>query len=289
MFRLVAIEEVVQVPPKLFGLARFVAMEHEVNRKYSNKVLSGVGICIALWDWVSSEDHRLIPHTGDANTRCQFRMLVFAPFAGETLWGYVSRVCSDRVELDLEFVGGISIPKSELPASSTYDSEENAWRIRYDADEAEEHEEEEHEEEPVEVVLDVGNSVAFKVAKVIFTDGVDRPPEKPCSERKSKHILTVKASMQRHGLGRYEWWEDGGDADGDDADESKEVEHGDEYGEEGYGEEEYGEEEYDEEQMDPSEMLGEEERKVPFKGDKQEAEAQGSYLVKDEPLPAGIS
>lgn len=207
MFRLVTIEEVVQVPPRLFGLSRFVAMEHEVHRKYSNKVLSGIGVCIALWDWVRCGDHRLIPHSGDANTRCQFRMLVFAPKAGETMWGYVNRVSADGVEIDMEFVGGISIARSELPANSVYDESEKAWRIRYDSSEPGE-----QQEDSVEVILDVGNSIAFTVTRVQFSDGASRPPEKADAETKSKRILTISASMLQHGLGRYEWWAEGVDA-----------------------------------------------------------------------------
>jgi DNA-directed RNA polymerase III subunit RPC8 len=212
MFRLVTIEEVVQVPPRLFGLPRFEAMEHEVNRKYSNKVLSGVGICVALWDWLSAEDHRLVPHSGDANTRCKFRMLVFAPLPGEVHWGYVNSVSEDGLAIDVDFMGGIFVSKVDLPGRATYDSEERAWRISFEAG---------NDEEAVETFLDVGNSVAFRVLRLTFTDGVDKPPEDLSKKVKAGPIVSIKASLKDQGLGRYEWWagEDGaGPFDADEED-----------------------------------------------------------------------
>lgn len=231
MFRLVTVEEVVQVPPRLFGLPRFEAMEHEIHRKYSNKVLSGIGVCVALWDWISAGDHRLVPQTGDSNTRCRFRMLVFAPFQGETLWGYVNRVSEEGIDVDIDFMGGITIPKAALPDKSTFDKAERAWRIRYGADDP---------EDDVEVMLDVGNSIAFSVLRINFTDGIDKPPEDPKKESKSKPVMTLKASMKNQGLGRYEWWATAEAEEEEDEEGGEEGEEGGE-GEVGEGEdEEYG-------------------------------------------------
>jgi DNA-directed RNA polymerase III subunit RPC8 len=226
MFRLVTIEEVVQVPPRLFFLPRFTAMEYEVNRKYSNKVLSGIGICVALWDWVSAEDHRLVPQSGDANTHCTFRMLVFAPMVGEALWGYVNMVSEDGLAIDVDFMGGLFVHRAELPGRATYDKDERAWRIRFEA---------ENEEDAVESFLDVGNSVAFRVLRVTFTDGVDKPPEDPSTPASKEPIITIKASMKDQGLGRYEWWAGDEEEVAEDEEEAAEEEYGEDENEQGQG------------------------------------------------------
>jgi DNA-directed RNA polymerase subunit E'/Rpb7 len=263
MFRLVTIEEVVQVPPRLFGLDRFEAMEIEVNRKYCNKVLSGVGVCVALWDWVSAKDHRLVPHTGDANTSCIFRMLVFAPQAGEILRGTVAACDKDGIEVDLGFVGGFSIAKPDMPPRSVYLADDHIWNIIHSTDDAEAEAsiaeaipglrreaatvegieetkcgEEIASDEDVEVVrnyLDVSDSINFEVLRVDFADGVDKPPEDPKKEAtRAQYIMKVRGALRKSGLGPHIWW-----ANIEEGDEEEEAED-DEPGGDGYGDDEVG-------------------------------------------------
>lgn len=257
MFRLVSIEDTVQVSPRLFSLDRFDALENEVNRKYANTVLSGVGVCIALWDFVSAEDDRLMPHTGNSNTNCTFRLLVFAPVAGEVLWGYVHRANPDGVTLDLDFLGGLSVTKSELPGDASFDEKENAWKIAFSSGEQDEGVDGAGNAEDAEAtvnMLDAGNAVAFTVVKVAFTDGDDRPPEDPSKiGPKPDPIMTIAASMKEGGLGRYEWWEVP-------EDEVEDEEYAEEEEEGGYEDEANGEKESDGDE--PHDFVKEEETAV---------------------------
>lgn len=252
MFRLVSIEDTLQVAPRLFSLDRFDALENEVNRKYANTILSGVGVCIALWDFVKAGDDRLMPHTGFSNTKCTFRLLVFAPVAGEVLWGYVHRANADGVTLDLDFLGGLSILKGELPGTASFDKEEGAWKIAFPS-EAEEGNVDDGPaegdgEEGTVNMLDAGNAVAFSVLKVTFTDGDDQRPEDPSKVGpEPEPIMTIAGTMKESGLGRYEWWE-----------VPEEQEEDDEEGEGGeYEEGQDGDGEYDEgEEAEEYEELG---------------------------------
>lgn len=44
-----------------------------------------------------------------------FRLLVFALMHGPVLWVYVKRCEEDELLIDLDFLGGIHVAKSELP------------------------------------------------------------------------------------------------------------------------------------------------------------------------------
>lgn len=255
MFRLVTVEDVVQVPAALFGMDSFDAMELVVNKKYANTVLSGAGICCGLWDWVSAGDHRLMPDSGDANTRCRFRLLVFAPMHGQVLWGYVNRCEEGGLLLDLDFLGGIRVPKSEFPGEQQVfevNGNERAWKLTFRAD-PEDDDEAGREAggdaggdaggEPgvVENAIDEGNTVAFAVQKVVFSDGINKPPEDPRKMGDPKPIMTIQASIKSRGLGRYEWWY-GGDDEGEEEEEGGEDGEGGEEVEEEDGGEEVAEE-----------------------------------------------
>jgi DNA-directed RNA polymerase subunit E'/Rpb7 len=240
MFRLVVIEDVIQVPPSLFSMERFDAMELVVNRKYSNTVLSGVGVCVSLWDWVEAGDDRLMPHTGDANTGCKFRLLVFAPMQGEVLWGHINKCHGDGVTIDMDFIGGIEVARAELPGVNhelVTNDEGMGWKFVFPPEQEEAERDEDVEarrvadvkggahangagaeggadagegvagDKPVFGWIDAGNTVAFAVLKVVFTDGVDKPPEDPKTSGEPKTIMTIQASMKRRGLGRREWWD----------------------------------------------------------------------------------
>lgn len=127
MFKLVKIEEIVQVPARLFGKPRLLALEHEVNRRFANKVIARVGLCVALWDWVSVGEDRLVAQTGEASTRCVFRLVVFAPFEGEVVFARVGASHETGLFLEVGFFDSIHVPQKRLPAVSVWDAKEKVW------------------------------------------------------------------------------------------------------------------------------------------------------------------
>lgn len=237
MFRLVTIEDTVQVPPALFGaLTHSEAIELMVNRKYADKVLSNIGVCVRLFDFAAEfGDAVLMPVSGDMNVRCVFRVVVFAPMAGEVLWGWVNRNSEAGSSIDLEFVGGVTVPVKELPGTGRFEDVGGVrvWQMVMDneGEEGEKEGEEKVDEEKVENALDEGNQVMFRVMKVVFTEGLDKPPDDPSDGKKLAPVMEIEGSMRGSGLGRFEWWEDNEEAEegGEEGEEDEEGEEGGEY------------------------------------------------------------
>ena len=48
------IQDLIQIKPHDFGKPSAQAIKDAINSKYSNKIVPGVGLCVALWDLVSA-------------------------------------------------------------------------------------------------------------------------------------------------------------------------------------------------------------------------------------------
>ena len=62
-------------------------MESELNKKYANKVVYELGLCIALFDIKKIEDSYVFPGDGSSHTRVTFRFVIWRPFIDEVLVG----------------------------------------------------------------------------------------------------------------------------------------------------------------------------------------------------------
>ena len=56
MFTLTKISDLIRLDPNEFSTPIAEAMEDEINKKYSNKVIHNVGLCICLYDIQTFED-----------------------------------------------------------------------------------------------------------------------------------------------------------------------------------------------------------------------------------------
>lgn len=56
MFSVVILTDTVRVVPQNFDTEQQQALEDELNRKYSNKVLHKVGLCIRVFDLLETSD-----------------------------------------------------------------------------------------------------------------------------------------------------------------------------------------------------------------------------------------
>lgn len=66
MFVLVVLHDKIRLRPSCFGWPILDALAEEIDFKYANKVFPGVGLCVCLWDFMSTSDATLFP--GDGNS-----------------------------------------------------------------------------------------------------------------------------------------------------------------------------------------------------------------------------
>lgn len=87
MYVLVEMRDIVDVKPWQFDQDLRMVIEDELNKKFANKVIYQLGLCIALFDIVKIEDSYVFPGDGSSHTRVTFRFVVFRPYIDEILMG----------------------------------------------------------------------------------------------------------------------------------------------------------------------------------------------------------
>ncbi|KAK0521297.1 DNA-directed RNA polymerase III complex subunit Rpc25 [Tilletia horrida] len=124
MFRLSEIEDTIRIEPSNMEKDRVEALTEEINRKYSNRVLQGVGLCMFLFDFVKAGEGIVRWGDGCLYHHCTFRMMVFRPFAGEVLQG---RIMSANEEGIRKFFDDMYVPPQLMPDICAFDHHERAW------------------------------------------------------------------------------------------------------------------------------------------------------------------
>ncbi|POV97265.1 hypothetical protein PSHT_14676 [Puccinia striiformis] len=186
MFVLSHLKDTVRVQARDFGLDRATVITSEINRKYSNKVLPDLGLCIALFDLLDASEGKVLYGDGCLYHRVEFTLVVFRPFLGEHIVGTVKSSSPAGVRVSLKFFDDIHIPYRSLQTPSAYDPALNEffWASEYSDPETASSQpiririEEEH-------FLDVGPKEAPKAP--------NPPPE--------------GASCDGPGLGILAWWQ----------------------------------------------------------------------------------
>lgn len=93
MFILAQMKDVVQIKPFNFVHGIRDSLEFGLNKKFANKVVHNVGLCIILFDIIEIGDSYILPGDGSSHTPVTFRFIVFRPFVDEVLMGKV-KSCS---------------------------------------------------------------------------------------------------------------------------------------------------------------------------------------------------
>ena len=91
MYVLAEMRDIVHVKPWQFDQDLRVVIEDELNKKYANKVIYELGLCIALFDILKIDDSYVFPGDGSSHTRVRVRYVVFRPFIDEVLLGKARR------------------------------------------------------------------------------------------------------------------------------------------------------------------------------------------------------
>ncbi|CCI46337.1 unnamed protein product [Albugo candida] len=156
MFVLTRISDVIAIHPMLFDGDYTKVLKEEIDRKYCNKVIADVGLCISVYDFIAIGDALIHPSEGDSHTQVEFRMIVFRPFIGEVLKGKILSCNENHIRITMEFMQDILIPSYALQTPSHFDTYERLWVWTF-TDSAE------------KFHMDLNEEIRFRVTNVNFT------------------------------------------------------------------------------------------------------------------------
>ncbi|OQR92027.1 hypothetical protein THRCLA_08816 [Thraustotheca clavata] len=131
MFVLCRIADVIQIAPELFSTDYSSVLTEEIDRKYANKVIADVGLCITLYDFIEIGDAYIHPSDGTSHTEVIFRMVVFRPFIGEVLKGKIISCTEEHIRVSMDFVQDIIIPSYAMQTPSFFDKNERLWEWKF--------------------------------------------------------------------------------------------------------------------------------------------------------------
>ncbi|XP_005097307.1 DNA-directed RNA polymerase III subunit RPC8 [Aplysia californica] len=218
MFVLVQMKDTVRISPHLFHLDSMDAIRESLNVKFANKVVYNVGLCIALWDIEKVEDSYIFPGDGATHTNVHFRYVVFRPFVDEILVGRIKSCSKDGLHVSVGFFDDIVIPSDSLQHPSKFNEQEQLWSWEYEAP----------DEGSVDLPMDIGGDIRFRVVDETFVDTTPSCPDDtlsmpppssgpssstnpvPVSDPTAKKApYTLVGSISEMGLGMLSWWKPG--------------------------------------------------------------------------------
>ncbi|KAK7208092.1 RNA polymerase III subunit Rpc25-domain-containing protein [Myxozyma melibiosi] len=161
MFILSKFSDLIRIEPSKFSKKTEDALEDEINVKFANKVVQDVGLCLCLYDILEVGDGLIRHGDGSAYIKTVFRLVVFRPFIGEVLVGWVSSCSEEGIKVRMGFFDDIFIPKEYLFESCIFIPREQAWVWR-----------DEHD-----LYIDTNERIRFRVEQEIFTDQSPRGPK----------------------------------------------------------------------------------------------------------------
>ncbi|KAF0695185.1 Aste57867_13992 [Aphanomyces stellatus] len=222
MFVLCRIADVIQVAPELFAADYSSVLIEEIDRKYANKVIADVGLCITHYDFIEIGDAYIHPSDGTSHTEVIFRMVVFRPFIGEILKGKIISCTEEHIRVSMDFVQDIIIPSYAMQNPSFFDKSERLWEWKFPGREA--------DQDPYYMYLN--EEIRFRVTNINFTrvlktakgmqavtEAADTKPDKHenPSRRRSSSVdlsesdpkpsaLQIIGTIDEDGLGLSSWW-----------------------------------------------------------------------------------
>jgi len=187
---------------------------NEINKKYANKVLHDVGLCVAVFDLVEVGEGKVRYGDGFLWYKVSFRIVVFRPFTSEVIIAKVKSSDEDGIRLSVGFFDDIYVPIVYLPEPSAFDPNERAHFWLQSAAESEE-KLTTHDllDSPVaeRMYIDSGEIVRVRVETDEFYDDEPGPPPKALEGVKvlrevRRAPYTITCSIAEQGLGPISWW-----------------------------------------------------------------------------------
>ncbi|XP_064644259.1 DNA-directed RNA polymerase III subunit RPC8-like [Lineus longissimus] len=201
MFVLTEMKDTVRIPPRLFNINLYDGIVESLNKKFANKVVHNVGLCIALWDVTTVEDSYIFPGDGSSHTVVHFRYVVFRPFMEEILQGRIKSCSKEGVHVTLGFFDDILIAADALQHPARFDENEQVWVWEYAT-----------EDGSHDLFMDVGEVIRFRVAEETFVDTTPSVPESGSDAKDTydgdlkKSPYSIVGSISEPGLGLLSWW-----------------------------------------------------------------------------------
>ncbi|KAJ8698531.1 DNA-directed RNA polymerase III complex subunit Rpc25 [Pleurotus ostreatus] len=121
MFEITILKDTIPIHPSDFGLPPEQALIAELNKKYANRVLHGVGLCVCTFDITEAGEGKVRYGDGFLWYKVIFRMVVFRPFPSEIILAKVKSVDAEGMRLTLGFFDDVYVPSAYLPAPSAFD------------------------------------------------------------------------------------------------------------------------------------------------------------------------
>lgn len=195
MFVLSVLRDVVRHAPEHFGNDRNKSISDEINRKFANKVVFNVGLCIALFDITSIGDEFIFPSDGGSHIQVEFRYIVFRPFVGQVLTGKIRSSTQVGIHVSMDFFDDIFITPDHLKPGTLFNTSEQVWIWHFEGNEAR---------------IEKHQEIRFKVVENIFTDIMPHSElqkfRDQTNEATREAPYTIKGSIDDDGLGLTCWW-----------------------------------------------------------------------------------
>ncbi|XP_074648412.1 DNA-directed RNA polymerase III subunit RPC8-like isoform X2 [Tubulanus polymorphus] len=200
MFVLAEMKDTVRIAPWLFKIGLLDAIKEALNKKFANKVVHNVGLCIALWDVTYVDDSYIFPGDGSSHTVVHFRYVVFRPFMDEILIGKIKGCSKEGVHVSLGFFDDILISSDALQHPSRFDENEQLWVWEYETEDGKH-----------DLFMDVGEELRFRVVDEMFVDITPTGPEgsteaESYDSEMKKPPYSIVGSISDPGLGLLSWW-----------------------------------------------------------------------------------
>ncbi|WLF78018.1 DNA-directed RNA polymerase III complex subunit Rpc25 [Lodderomyces elongisporus] len=195
MFILSEIEDLIRIPPQSFNIPIQHSLTDELNKKYANKVIPNLGLVITTWDLLDIKDGLLKPGDGGSYVSVRFRCIVFKPFRGEVLTGWITENNAKGIKVRLEFFDDIWIPAEYLFENCEFGEKEKAWIWKTDES---------------ELYLDINERIRFRVEQENFYNVKPKTSSEASGLEEPKEKLpaySITASCQAPGMGCVSWWE----------------------------------------------------------------------------------
>lgn len=195
MFILSQLTDLIRVPPLSFNVAVHYVLKDELHKKYSNKVISNLGLAISVWDIEDIKDGLLKPGDGGAYVEVKFRMIVWKPFVGEILTGWVADCSAEGIKVRMGFFDDIFIPKDYIFESCTFSPADKAWVWQMD--------------DETKLYIDLNEKIRFRVEEEIFVNVKPKSSSEALGldDTNKAPPYALIASCQTDGMGCVSWWD----------------------------------------------------------------------------------
>ncbi|KAF2106697.1 DNA-directed RNA polymeras-like protein III 25 kDa polypeptide [Lophiotrema nucula] len=196
MFILTTIQDLIQIAPPDFHKPSPQAIKDAINAKYANKVVLNIGLCICMWDLLSSSEGLIGHGTGLVNVNVEFRIAVFRPFRGEIVKGRIGHSTQEGIWVGLNFTNEVFVPFQNLFENSHFEEGERVWVW---------------DSEGTELFFDKGETVLFRVEQEEWIDqkpGIVQKDENGNVIEERGTAWRLIGSMAQPGLGPTLWWGD---------------------------------------------------------------------------------